>query len=386
MGPLQGIRVLDLTRLLPGPFATMVLADFGAEVIKVEDPILGDYYRALPPLSGSQGASFNQLNRNKKSVCVNLKSDLGREAFLLLVKEADVVVESFRPGVMDRLGVGYQVLRGVNQGIILASLSGFGQEGPYRSLPGHDLNYIAMAGALDLTGMRGGPPAMPGVQIADIGGGALPLIIGILLALRSRDQTGMGQYVDISMFDGVLAWLVPHFAHYFATGEVPARGEMRLNGRFPWYYVYETKDGRFLAVGALEHKFWHNLCHALQRPDLIPAFNGEAAVLEQTRLELQEMFRQKTQSEWVECLADKDCCVTPVRNLAEVVRDVHVKERGMLQETGTGMSHIGPFIKLSATPGRIKTPAPGFGQHTEEILSRLGYSPDEIGKISSPSG
>ncbi|GAA0481811.1 hypothetical protein GCM10008986_03180 [Salinibacillus aidingensis] len=244
--PLKSIRVLDLTRLLPGPYCTMLLADFGAEVIKVEDPMMGDYARAYEPKIDEKSAFFHSLNRNKKSICLNLKSPEEKQYFLRLVEETDIVVESFRPGVMEKLGLDYQTLRDINPGLIYCSITGYGQTGPYRDKPGHDINYISYAGLLNLMGERDGKPVVPAAQIADIGGGALPAAIGILLALIERGKSGRGQFVDISMLDGVLSWLQILLPGYLTNHIEPERGKQTLSGALACYEVYQTKDDRWL--------------------------------------------------------------------------------------------------------------------------------------------
>lgn len=267
-----GLRLLDLSRLLPGPYCSLLFADLGAEVIKVEEPGLGDYARSNLPHYGKTGvgAAYLMLNRNKKSLALNLKADAGKAIFRRLIRTADVLLESFRPGVMDRLGLGWEALRGENPGLVYCALSGYGQDGPYRNLVGHDINYMGYAGALAITGPRGGPPLMPGVQVADIGGGALMAAFAIAAALHHRARAGQGQFLDVSMTDGVVSWLANHYGPFFATGQLPVRGEERLNGGWVCYQIYETADGKHLTLGALEPKFWANLCALLRREDLIP--------------------------------------------------------------------------------------------------------------------
>jgi crotonobetainyl-CoA:carnitine CoA-transferase CaiB-like acyl-CoA transferase len=267
--PLSGCLVLDLTRLLPGPYCTLLLADFGADVIKVEDPGLGDYARWNEPKVGEDSAFFSSLNRNKKSVTLNLKTAEGKELFLRLVEQADILVESFRPGVMDRLGLGYATLKTVNPRLIYSAITGYGQDGPYAGYPGHDINYLSYAGMLELQGERNQKPTPPVVQVADLGGGALMAAVGILLAMQARQQTGEGQFVDISMTDGVISWLQTILPNYLANNELPKRGEMTLSGEKACYAVYETADGRYIAVGALEAKFWQEFCLGIGRPDFV---------------------------------------------------------------------------------------------------------------------
>lgn len=382
--PLDSIRVLDLTRLLPGPFCTWLLADFGADVIKVEDPSLGDYARWSEPKQGDMGAMFHALNRNKKSLSLNLKTEKGREIFRQLVKEADVLVESFRPGVMDRLGVGYESLKEINPRLIYCAITGYGQDGPYAHLPGHDINYLSYAGMLDLQGVRGGPPFVPAVQVADIGGGALMAGMGILMALLARDRTGKGQFVDISMMDGVISWM-PVLSDFLATGRLPRRGEMVLSGGKACYGVYETADGRYLSVGALEPKFWEVFCQEIGKPEFISRLNAPLDEQERMKESIAAVMKTKTLAEWMDIFRDKDTCVAPVLNLEEAVQNPQVKHRQMVMEVqhpSLGMiRQVGFPIKLSETPAQYRHSAPKLGEHNEEILTQLGYSAADIEQL-----
>ncbi|WP_269409580.1 CaiB/BaiF CoA transferase family protein [Lentibacillus daqui] len=373
--PLTSIRVLDLTRLLPGPYCTMLLADFGAEVIKVEDPKVGDYARENEPKLDENSTFFHALNRNKKSICLNLKTDAGRESFIKLVKKSDVVVESFRPGVMNRLGLDYETLKEINPKIIYCAITGYGQTGPYVNRPGHDINYLSYAGLLQLMGERGGKPIVPAAQIADIGGGALPAAIGILLALFEREKSGEGQFVDISMTDGVISWLQILLSGYLANHVEPQRGEMELSGGRACYEVYQTRDGRFLSVGALEPKFWQAFCTVIDREDLIPKLAAPIEEQEHMKEEIQAIISNKTLDEWMVDFAEVDACVAPVLTFAEVLKNPQVRAREMIQPLEHRMlgmmKQIGTPIKLSETPGKIYSQAPKLGEHTEEILKTL---------------
>ncbi|MGG1674342.1 CaiB/BaiF CoA transferase family protein [Neobacillus sp. NRS-1170] len=379
---LENLRVLDLTRLLPGPYCTMLLADFGAEVIKVEDTGPGDYARVGTPKWGEDSTFFHSLNRNKKSVCLDLKTEQGKEIFLNMAEKADVIVESFRPGVMDRLGVGYKVLKEKNSGLIYCSLTGYGQTGPYSTQPGHDLNYISYAGLLEFFGERNRKPTVPPVPIADIGGGALLATVGILMALFERNRSGNGQFVDISMMDGALSWLQLTLPDYLASNIEPKRGELPLSGRHAFYEVYETKDGRYLSVGAVEAKFWKEFCRVIERDDLIK--QQYAPIQEQDRIkdEIQAVISTKTQQEWVEIFLGVEACVSPVNRLANLESDPQFIQREMIQtyhDTEAGeVKLIAPPIKLSETPGTIRELAPKSGQHTAEILAEMGYSIQRI--------
>ncbi len=370
--PLQSIRVLDLTRLLPGPFCTMILADFGAEVIKIEQPNIGDYARDFQPKVDADSAMFHSLNRNKKSVCLNLKTDQGKEVFLQLVQGADVVIESFRPGVMKRLGFDYETLKEINPRLIYCAITGYGQTGPYANLPGHDINYISYAGLLHLMGESDGKPIIPATTIADIGGGALPATIGILLALFKRKETNRGQLVDISMLDGVISWLQTVLPNYLMAGETPQRGKQMLDGGRACYAIYETKDERFLSVGALEVKFWKRFCETIQRQEFIPLLDAPLHEQHRLKYEIQTIISQKTLSEWVDIFSGVDACVSPVLTFDEMVTNQQIIAREMIQsmEEGT-LKQIGIPIKLSATPGKIKSPAPKLGEHTSTFMGSI---------------
>ncbi|HEX6021118.1 MAG TPA: CoA transferase [Solirubrobacter sp.] len=348
MSALAGIRILDLTRLLPGGFCTLLFADFGADVIKVEDMGAGDYARADPP-------AFAALNRGKRSIQLDLKSDAGREAFLRLVPDADVVIESFRPGVMDRLGVGWDVLREVNPKLVYCAITGYGQEGPLSARAGHDLNYLARTGVLALSGDD--RPTQASVQIADVAGGALMAAFGILAALR----TGKGQFVDISMADGALSLLAMTAAQLIAGGPPPRRGELVLGGRLLCYRPYRCADG-WVSIGALEPKFWAAFCNGVGRPDLIEhQFDAPGS---EAHAQVEAICLQRTRAEWDAFNAEHDCCVEPVLELDEALEDAHVRARGMVAG-----SLLGDPIRLSETPADpFRGPPPGLGEHTDELL------------------
>ncbi|MEN1970315.1 CaiB/BaiF CoA-transferase family protein [Lentibacillus sp. N15] len=370
--PLTSIRILDLTRLLPGPYCTMLLADFGAEVIKVEDPKTGDYARMYEPKLDEDSALFHSLNRNKKSVCLDLKSEEGKSNFLKMVEKADVVVESFRPGVMERLGLDYKTLKKINPRLIYCAVTGFGQTGPYKDHPGHDINYLSYAGLLNLMGEEDGKPIVPAVQIADIGGGGLPAAIGILLALFERETSGKGQFVDISMMDGVISWLQTILPNYLLNHKPVRRGRQVLSGGLASYAIYETKDARMLSVGSIEPKFWQAFCEGIGRSDFIPRSLGSLHEQHRLKYEIQTIIYQKTLAEWMEVFEDIGACVSPVLTLEEMTKNPQVMARDMIQtvkhQLAGEIKQIGIPIKLSETPGEIRTPAPKLGEHTEEIL------------------
>jgi crotonobetainyl-CoA:carnitine CoA-transferase CaiB-like acyl-CoA transferase len=385
MKPLDGITVLDLTRLLPGAVATMMLGDFGADIIKIEEPGIGDPARQSRAGIKQPGAYFLATNRNKRSIAINLKQPSGREIFLELAKRADVVVEGFRPGVMDRLGIGYETLKEINPRLVYCAITGYGQDGPYRGKAGHDVNYIGIAGLLGVNGMKDGPPIIPGVQIADLAGGSMHAVIGILLALQARQRTGEGQMVDVSMMDGSLAMMFVPFAAYLANGTRPERGAQGLSGRYACYQVYETKDGRYLALGALEPKFWENACRVLGREDFIDQQFVDAEQRECIRA-LSEIFRAKTADEWLAAFEGVDTCLALVKDIAEMIDDPQVKNRGLIAEiehpTSGRIKQIAPTVKLSATPGEMRSPPPLLGEHTTEVLKGIGYTDEMINRLS----
>jgi alpha-methylacyl-CoA racemase len=419
--PLKGIRVLDLSRLLPGGFCSLLLADFGADVLKVEDTGQGDYIRWAPPYyegaeNSAKSAMFLSLNRNKRSIRIDLKSEAGREVLLHLVGEYDVVLESFRPGVLDRLGVGYERMREVNPGVVYCAISGYGQSGPKRDASGHDMNYLGLIGLLGLTGEAdgvGGHPIQSAGQIADLGGGALMAAFGILAALRERDGapaqpahgetparsavagSGEGQLVDVSMADGALSWLAMVAGQYFADGVVPKRGEQMLAGSIICYRPYECADG-WVSLGALEPKFWQAWCRGVEREDLIekqfekPGSEAHAQVV--------EVFKGRTQAQWQQFASEHDCCLEPVLELDEALASELIRERKMvvtLDQPGVegGVSQLGIPVRLGRTPGEHnRLPGPALGEHTEDVLRDAGYSDEQIvelleqGAVAGPAG
>ncbi|MGB2589004.1 MAG: CaiB/BaiF CoA-transferase family protein [Candidatus Acidiferrum sp.] len=362
MRPLDGIVVLDLTRFLPGAVATATLMSFGAEVIKIEQPGSGD------PARGIEGASwlFAETNRSKKSVALNLKNARGKQLFRRLARTADVVIESFRPTVMNRLGIGYTDLSGLNKGLIYAALSGYGQNGRHAALAGHDINYMAMSGLLDLISPAGEMPLIPEIQIADIAGGSSHIVIGILLALLARDKTGHGQRVDVSITAGLEGLLSLPLAALHSSRHPLKRGNELLSGAYACYHPYRAKDGRWLVVGALEPKFWANLCRKIQCADLIADQFSPVSRQRRVKQRLSRVFKSRTAEEWFGLLRDHDCCVTPVRTLQEAVRDGQFHTRAL-------------GIELERTAAAAeRRPAPRVGQHSMEILKRAGVSKSEL--------
>jgi crotonobetainyl-CoA:carnitine CoA-transferase CaiB-like acyl-CoA transferase len=373
--PLTGVRVLDMSRLLPGPFATMILAGLGAEVIKVEDLNGGDYLRWMPPQHGDTSAMFTAINRDKRSLCLDLKSARGRDLFIDLAARSDVVLESFRPGVMDRLGLGTEALQARNQGLVICSLSGFGQNGPDRLRAGHDLNYLARAGVLSITGTAGDRPAIPGVQMADFGGGALAAVIAILAALRHRDSTGIGSHCDVSMLDGMLSWMSPHVA---ASGEGAgaAAGQMMLNGAHPCYRVYRCADG-WITVAALEPKFWSRLCAVLGLEDLGDAAFASGPEAERVAARLETVFAGATRAQWRQRLGEEDVCCEPVLSLDEMLADPQVRHRAADID---GRPAWFPF-RVGARSHTPEGPAPGYGADSRALLAEVGVTDSEYERL-----
>jgi crotonobetainyl-CoA:carnitine CoA-transferase CaiB-like acyl-CoA transferase len=365
-----------------------LLADMGAEVLKVEDTAGGDYIRWMPPYYGGEAeqrdgtasAYFLALNRNKRSLRLNLKHERGKEVLLRLVEDYDVLVESFRPGVMDRLGVGYETLRERNPRLIYCPISGYGQDGPLTARSGHDTNYLALNGLLGLTGRRGGPPIQSAGQIADLGGGGLMAAVGILAAVIERERSGEGQLVDISMTDGALSWLAMVVARYFAEERVPHRGEPELTGGIACYFPYETKDGKWVSLGALEPKFWQNWCAGVERPDLVEKQfehpDSDAGA------EIAAVFRQRTRDEWEAFAGEHDCCLEPILDLDEALGSELVAARGMvveLDQPGVGkVRQVGAPIRLSRTPADTTGAAPALGADTDEVLRAVGIDPQPL--------
>ncbi len=387
--PLEGLRVLDLSRLLPGGFCSLMLADFGAEVIKVEDTGLGDYVRWSPPYyegaeQSARGALFLALNRGKRSIRVDLKTEAGKEVLLRLAREADVLLESFRPGVLDRLGVGYERLRAENPRLVYCAITGYGQDGPARERSGHDMNYLGLNGLLGLTGEAEGPPVQSAGQIADIGGGALMGAVGVLVALRERERSGEGQFVDCSMFDGALSWLALVAAEALATGQAPRRGALQLAGSLTCYRPYRCADG-YVTLGALEPKFWKAWCLGVGREDLVdhafdpPGSDAHKAVC--------EVFAGRSRAQWQAFASEHDCCLEPVLELDEALRSELVSAREMVVEIAQPGAEqpvrlLGAPVKLSRTPAAPERgTGPGLGEHTDEVLREAGFSSEEIAAL-----
>ena len=387
---LSDVRVLDLTRLLPGGFCSLLLADFGADVVKVEDTGMGDYVRWAPPYYGSEehqalgtrSALYLALNRGKRSVRLDLKTDAGRQALLRLAHEYDVVLESFRPGVLDKLGCGYDALREANPRIVYCAITGYGQSGPHTQRAGHDMNYLGLNGLLGLTGEPDGRPIQSAGQIADLGGGALMAAFGVMAALRERERSGEGQQVDVSMTDGSLAWLAMVAAQYLCDGAVPQRGRGSLNGGIACYLPYEAADG-WVTCGALEPKFWRNFCEGVGRPDLIE--KQFAAPDSDDGQAIAAIFKERTRDEWLAFNDEHDAMIEPILDLDEALETQLVSEREMVvemeqPELGT-VRLLGVPVKLDRTPGDASRPAPALGEHTAEVLGEAGFSEEEVAAL-----
>lgn len=378
-GFLAGVRVLDLTQLLPGPYCTMILGDLGADVVKVEPPRGGDPVRQTPPLVGGESAAFLAVNRNKRSLAVSLKRPEGQQVLLRLAEGADVLVEGFRPGAMARLGLGPDVVRAGNPRLIYASISGYGQSGPYRTRPGHDLNYAALSGMLDA--LYSQTPRLPAFQVADVAGGALFAAVAILGALVGQRATGRGCYLDLSMTDATLTLLAFSASASLNPGEGGQSVETMLTGSHPGYGLYRTRDGRYLTLGCLEPHFWADLCRALGREDLLPRLNP--ATLEETQATvaaLAEVFASRTREEWVRFFAGRDVACEAVHTVEEALAHPLFAERGVVFEiehpTAGRIRQLGlPILSQTALPRR---PPPRLGEHTRQVLSEVGYADPEI--------
>jgi crotonobetainyl-CoA:carnitine CoA-transferase CaiB-like acyl-CoA transferase len=388
MQALDGITVLDLGRGYPPAHSAMFLGDFGARVIRVDPPVrIGMTRQDEMETQAERFAAFDRRSRNKETIKINLRSDQGQKVFYRLVKKADVLLEGFRPGVMKRLGADYATLKAINPRLIYCSESGYGPDGPYACIPGHDPCYLSIAGALSMIGPRDGAPCPPSNYLGDMAGAALHGLIGILIALIAREKTGKGQFVDVTYTDSVISLMDMETVPFFLTETVPRRGETFVTGAVAWSNVYQCKDGEYFSVACGEIHFWENLCRAIQREDLIPYRNYPPSKQDEGIKELADIFLTKTRDEWWAFLKDKDTCVAPVYYINEAVRDPQVLHRGMVLEldhpTLGSVRQIGFPIKLSDTPARIKSLGTVVGSDTQKILEELGYSREDMRRLQN---
>ena len=383
---LEGIRILDLSRYLPGPYATQLLADFGAEVIKIEEPKVGELGRHLAPMINDESSRFYTVNRNKKSVTINLKKEDGKEVFKKLVKTADIVVDQFRPGVMDKLGLGYEVLKNINEKIIYCALTGYGLDGPLRDEAGHDLNYLSLAGITEQLGSKDQKPVLSGVQIADTAGGSLYAVIGILLALNNREKTGKGQLCDVAMLDGAISLLSYGLGEWAGNMSLPKRGNETLTGGYACYQIYETKDNKYVSLGAVEDKFWIAFCQRIKREEYITTqweIDKQVSMIE----DISNILMRENRDEWVSYFKESNICFTPVLNMEEMCKHPQVESRQMVttiknfKGSGKDMHLTGLPIKFSEKMGEVKHTFSEVGQDNKELLKTIGYSKDEIDRF-----
>lgn len=378
---LEGIKILDMAWLGPGPFCSFMLGDLGADIIHI--------YEAHPERRGGPVLMLFDPSRpglrNCRTMGLDLKSDAGKQVFTDLARTADVVMEGFRPGVVHRLGVDYETVKKVNPGVIYASLSGYGQDGPYRDKVGHDINYTALSGLLGLTGPKGGAPVIPGAVIGDFLGG-MSAAVGILSALVSRDRTGKGQYIDMSMTDALVELTSMEINNYLQNKSVvPRKGETMFTGQYAWYNVYETKDGKYLSIGSLEPWFFANLCQLMECEEFIPHEFDQGEKREEIKGFFREKFLTRNRDEWLELLGQKDVCVAPVYDIDELENDPHLIARRMIVESDHPdkgrVKHVGSMHKLSESPIEVRNWATTSNQHTDEILREIGYDDYRIDKL-----
>ena len=383
---LHGLKILDASRLLPAALCTQMLGDLGADVLKVEEPGRGDYQRSFPPMGKQDSGTFLLCNRNKRSLSLNLKTEEGKAIFKQLAQSSDVLVEGFRPGVMDRLGLGYEAMKAINPRLVYCAVSGYGQDGPYKLVAGHDLNYMGIIGALPLFGKAGEGPMVPGLLTADIGA-SLSAVYGILSAVIARQHTGGGQMVDVSMMDAAMSFLTYHAAEPLFGNCDPRGGEYRNIGGAPCYGIFRCQDGHYVTLGALEEHFWTRFCDLAEVPHLKTEQFPEGEARERQFVQLEAVFRRKTRAQWVELFMQHDIPGGPVNTMREAFDDPQVKAREMLLQVDHPVEgripQLGFPVKFSGTPARISSAPPVHGQHTSQVLGELGLSAAQIQDLAA---
>ncbi len=387
--PLEGVRILDLSRLLPGPYATQLLGDMGAEVVKIEQPGLGDYMREQEPsVAGGDSHIFSILNRNKQSVSLDLKDERGREAFLALAEESDAILDGFRPGVCERLGIGYDAVRERNESIVYCALTGYGQQGPYEQWAGHDINYIGIGGLLGMTGDPDGDPTVPGLPIADFAGGMMAAL-ALMFGLYHAAATGEGDYYDVPMTDTIVSWMELYAGESLnPDGETPERGGTLPAGKFPCYNVYETADGRYITLGAMEFHFWENFCTQVGLEEYVNDDDHmpEGERLEEIEAAVADVFAGRSRQEWLESFDPSEVPVAPVNDLDEVWEDPQVIERDLLsyiEIDGEEVALVDNPIDTREEREWIRKPHPGLGEQTRKLLAETGLSDSEIEELAA---
>jgi alpha-methylacyl-CoA racemase len=384
-GPLEGVKIIDFTRLLPGPMATMMLADMGADVIKVEDPDSPDYVRSFEPMIEGTSAFYYALNRNKRSLSINTLSPQGQSLIKELVKDADVLIEQYRPGIMKKNGLDYDILKATNPKLIYISITGYGQDSAMSQAAGHDINYIAIAGALGITGDENGEPVIPGFQLADIAGGSYMTMNAVTAALYKREKTGKGEYIDIAMTDSVLPFIALPFAAYQANQNEHMRGKFQLSGGQANYNTYKCSDGKYIALGSLEPKFWNTVCERLGKTEWQEKIIGNTEVQVELKKELQNTFLQKTREEWLAFFAKDDICLTPINDLSEIGTDKHLNERQLFIDFQIGSHQIKTIaqpVKFSSTADGNNWIAPQLGEDSYTILKEMGITDEKITELT----
>ena len=381
-GPLENITILDLTRLLPGPMCTLHLADLGADVIKIEEPGTGDYARAVPPLQKTISKFFLTINRNKRSITLDLRKEKGKELFMKLAEKADVIVESFRPGVVEKLGVGYEAVKAINPSIVYCSITGYGQTGPFSGLAGHDLNFLAYSGIIKPAPKSSGTPAIPNFQIGDLIGGTACAAMSIMASILQQKLQGVGQYLDVSIMDGLIAHSVVGLSNINSEAEFGIDLSDMLNGLLNCYNLYRTKDNRYMALAALEFKFWDRFCTAIERDDLKSRHMDQGENAAEVFSILTNIFSSRTQQEWVDHFENVDCCISPVLTIQEAIDNTHTQNRGVVHEaihpTEGPLRYLGFPVKFKESPLGSSTHAPALGEHTAEVFQALGYNADAL--------